>query len=103
MDIVFLKELRIDTVIGIYQWERQIRQTVEGPLPELVANLVSLTENADRTFVHADQTLLQSRSNIINATQDLEEAMQNFREMTELVRDNPALLIRGGSRADGSN
>jgi len=28
MDIVFLKELRIDTVIGIYQWERQIRQTV---------------------------------------------------------------------------
>lgn len=28
MDIVFIRELRIDTVIGIYDWERQIRQTV---------------------------------------------------------------------------
>ncbi|MEJ1295905.1 MAG: dihydroneopterin aldolase [Candidatus Sedimenticola sp. (ex Thyasira tokunagai)] len=28
MDIVFLRGLRIDTVIGIYDWEREIRQTV---------------------------------------------------------------------------
>ncbi len=28
MDIVFLRGLRIDTVIGIYDWERQIQQTV---------------------------------------------------------------------------
>lgn len=28
MDIVFLKDLRIETVIGIYDWEREIRQTV---------------------------------------------------------------------------
>jgi len=28
MDIVFLQNLRIDTVIGIYDWEREIRQTV---------------------------------------------------------------------------
>ncbi|MEW7977407.1 MAG: dihydroneopterin aldolase [Candidatus Sedimenticola endophacoides] len=28
MDIVFLRDLRIDTVIGIYDWEREIRQTV---------------------------------------------------------------------------
>lgn len=28
MDIVFLKELKIETVIGIYDWEREIRQTV---------------------------------------------------------------------------
>ncbi|HEC15167.1 MAG TPA: dihydroneopterin aldolase [Sedimenticola sp.] len=28
MDIVFLRGLRIDTVIGIYDWERRIRQTV---------------------------------------------------------------------------
>ena len=28
MDIVFIRALRIDTVIGIYDWERQIRQTV---------------------------------------------------------------------------
>lgn len=28
MDIVFIRDLRIDTTIGIYDWERQIRQPV---------------------------------------------------------------------------
>jgi dihydroneopterin aldolase len=28
MDIIFLNELKIDTVIGIWEWERKIRQTV---------------------------------------------------------------------------
>lgn len=28
MDIVFIRELRIDTVIGVYDWERQVRQTL---------------------------------------------------------------------------
>ena len=26
MDIIYLKNLRIDTVIGVYEWEREIRQ-----------------------------------------------------------------------------
>jgi dihydroneopterin aldolase len=28
MDIVFIRDLRVDTVIGIFDWEREIRQTV---------------------------------------------------------------------------
>ncbi len=28
MDKIFLSELKIDTVIGIWEWERKIRQTV---------------------------------------------------------------------------
>lgn len=28
MDIVFIRDLRIDTVVGIYDWERRIRQSV---------------------------------------------------------------------------
>lgn len=28
MDIVFIEDLRIETVIGIYDWERKIRQVV---------------------------------------------------------------------------
>ncbi|MCF6282568.1 MAG: dihydroneopterin aldolase [Candidatus Polarisedimenticolaceae bacterium] len=28
MDIVFIRDLHADTVIGIYDWERKIRQTV---------------------------------------------------------------------------
>ena len=28
MDIVFIKGLKVDTVIGIYDWEREIRQEI---------------------------------------------------------------------------
>ncbi len=28
MDIVFLHEMKVDTVIGIWEWERKIRQTI---------------------------------------------------------------------------
>jgi dihydroneopterin aldolase len=28
MDIVYIRELKIDTVIGVYDWERQIKQTI---------------------------------------------------------------------------
>ena len=28
MDIIFIRDLRIETVIGVYEWERQIKQTV---------------------------------------------------------------------------
>ncbi len=32
MDRVFIRELRVDTVIGIYDWERKVRQTVSFDL-----------------------------------------------------------------------
>jgi len=28
MDIVYIRELQVETVIGIYDWEREVRQTV---------------------------------------------------------------------------
>ena len=28
MDIIFLKDLKIEAVVGIYDWERKIKQTV---------------------------------------------------------------------------
>ncbi|HEB56400.1 MAG TPA: dihydroneopterin aldolase [Gammaproteobacteria bacterium] len=28
MDIIYLNDLRIETIIGIYDWERQVRQVV---------------------------------------------------------------------------
>lgn len=32
MDTIFIEDLRVDTVIGIYDWERRIRQTVRFDL-----------------------------------------------------------------------
>jgi len=37
-DIIFLRDLRIDTVIGIYAWERAIKQTVVVDL-EMAADI----------------------------------------------------------------
>ena len=32
MDIVYIRDLRIETIIGIYDWEREVKQTVSlGP------------------------------------------------------------------------
>lgn len=28
MDIIFLRELKIETIIGVFEWERKIKQTV---------------------------------------------------------------------------
>ena len=28
MDIIFINELRIETIIGIYDWERKVKQTI---------------------------------------------------------------------------
>lgn len=32
MDIIFLRDLRIETVIGIFEWERRIKQTISFDL-----------------------------------------------------------------------
>ncbi len=28
MDLVFIRDLRVDTIVGVYDWERQIKQTL---------------------------------------------------------------------------
>ncbi|MFW2372943.1 MAG: dihydroneopterin aldolase [Gammaproteobacteria bacterium] len=38
MDKVYIRDLRIETVIGIYDWEREIRQTVSLDL-EMAADI----------------------------------------------------------------
>jgi dihydroneopterin aldolase len=45
-DIVFLRDLRIDTVIGIYDWERRMRQTVILDL-EMSADVAAAAQTED--------------------------------------------------------
>jgi len=51
MDIIFIRDLRIDTVIGIYEWERSIRQTVSLDL-ELATDIrkAAATDAIDDTL-----------------------------------------------------
>ncbi len=51
MDIIYLRELRVDTVIGIYEWERRIRQPVIIDL-EMAADVrrAASTDNINDTL-----------------------------------------------------
>ncbi len=51
MDIIYLRELRVETVIGIYEWERRIRQPVIIDL-EMAADVrrAASTDNIDDTL-----------------------------------------------------
>jgi len=51
MDIVFIRELQIETVIGIYDWERKIRQIVSLDI-EMAADIqqAAKTDNIDDTL-----------------------------------------------------
>lgn len=55
MDIIFLHEVRIDTLIGVYEWERQAPQTLqldlEIGLPRTVA---CQTDNIDDTIHYGE-------------------------------------------------
>jgi dihydroneopterin aldolase len=51
MDIIFLRELKIETVIGVFDWEREIKQTVVLDL-DMAADIrkAASTDNLDDTL-----------------------------------------------------
>ncbi|MDO8345311.1 MAG: dihydroneopterin aldolase [Cellvibrio sp.] len=49
MDIVYIRDLRIDTIIGIYDWEREVRQTVSIDL-EMASDIRKAAETDDIQF-----------------------------------------------------
>ena len=46
MDIVYIGDLRIDTIIGIYDWEREVRQTISLDL-EMGTDISKAAETDD--------------------------------------------------------
>jgi dihydroneopterin aldolase len=46
MDIIYIRDLRIETVIGVYPWERSIRQTVRIDL-DLATDIRQSAETDD--------------------------------------------------------
>jgi dihydroneopterin aldolase len=51
MDIIFLKELKVETIIGVFDWERKIKQTVVLDL-EMATDIrkAATTDNLDDTL-----------------------------------------------------
>jgi len=49
MDIVYIRDLRIETIIGIYDWEREVKQTVSLDL-EMAHDIRKAAETDDIQF-----------------------------------------------------
>ncbi|MGB1245717.1 MAG: dihydroneopterin aldolase [Porticoccaceae bacterium] len=46
MDIVYIRDLRIETIIGIYDWEREVKQTISLDL-EMAHDISRAAETDD--------------------------------------------------------
>jgi len=55
MDIVFIHDLQIETVIGIYDWERKIRQTISLDI-EMATDIskAAKSDNIEDTLSYKD-------------------------------------------------
>lgn len=67
MDILFIRELRVETTIGVHPWERQIRQTVILDL-ELGVDIrpAAATDRLDDTLDY--QAVAQQVSQFVSAS-----------------------------------
>ncbi len=51
MDIIFLRDLKVETVIGIYDWERRVKQTLVLDLElGIDARKAAQTDNIEHTL-----------------------------------------------------
>ena len=51
VDIIYIKDLKVETVIGIFDWERKIKQTVSLDI-EMATDITAAAKND-----HIDDTL----------------------------------------------
>ena len=84
MDIVFIRGLRIDTVIGIYDWEKAVRQTVVLDL-EMAAD-VAAASATDRIDDALDYNAVSKR---------LKQFVSESRfELVETLAERCAAIVR---------
>lgn len=85
MDIVFIEDLQIDTVIGIYDWERKIRQTVSLDI-EMAADIsaAAKSDNIDDTLSY--KTVAKRLIEFVEQSEfELVEALAE--EICRIIRD----------------
>lgn len=82
MDIIYLRDLRIDTVIGVYRWEREMKQTLVIDLelgtdirPAAKSDAIADTLNYKDIAKRVTAFVEQSRYQLVEA---LAEAVANL-------------------------
>jgi len=95
MDIVYIRDLRIDTIIGIFDWERKVRQTISIDL-EMATDIRRAAATDDIQYALDYKTVSKCLIQLIeNSEFKLVETMAET--VAQLVRDKfnvPWLRLR---------
>ena len=87
----------ITTVDNVEKITTELQQ---ANLSDLITKLAMAVEQTNRTFTHLDLTLLKSRHDILSSTEILRESLEYFNEFTQLISENPSLLLRSSQREE---
>ncbi|MFO7580712.1 MULTISPECIES: dihydroneopterin aldolase [Nitrosomonas] len=94
MDIIFLKEFRTQTLIGIYPWEKKIPQTIELDLEiALPSSRACQTDHIDDAL---DYSLVTERINSMLSNQHfslLETLTENIAQMILTEFNSPWVKV----------
>jgi len=84
MDKIFLSELKIDTIIGIWEWERRIRQTV----------VIDLEMSADIAKAAATDEVADTLNYKLVAKRVQEFVADSSFQLVETLAERIAAIIR---------
>ena len=84
MDLIFLTDLRVETVIGIYDWEREIRQTVAVDL-EMGTDITRAAETDDIQYTLNYKAISKRLIEFIDSSQF---------ELIETLAEKIAMILR---------
>lgn len=90
MDTVFIQDLRVQTIVGIYEWERRIRQTVSLDLE--MSSDIARAARSDRIEDTLDYKAVAKR-----VAQYVGEAQF---KLVETLAEKVAELVRGEFHVD---
>ena len=95
MDIVYIRDLRIETIIGIYDWEREVKQTISLDL-EMAHNISKAAESDDIQYALNYKSIAKRLIKFVEQSEFLlVERMAE--EIASIVRDEfsvPWLTLR---------
>lgn len=86
------------TIENLHLAAKAARTQLEGPVPDLLAHMSRATGNLDTTITHVDRVVMKGRKDLLDAMASFQETMENIRQATEIIRENPSVLIRGTNK-----
>ena len=84
------------TVTDIRRITAKIRTDIDSlRIAETSRELQTLLTSANQMVVHYDMIGMRARDDILKALKNLEETLDNLRIATDVIRENPSVLLRG--------